>query len=256
MLSYVLLPFIGFAIAMLVVSIGGGGGSLYVGVLTAFLGVSPAVAVTTSLATGILTTAAGTYSHWREGNVNWKLGGIMLVSGVIAAVAGSLISNALPEYVYTKVTGVVLLGMAVQMVIAYIRRRRYGARQPNAAPTRADGIRAVVFGLIGGLLSGVVGLSGGVPIVAGLMVLGCSSLETVGTSVFVLCGMAVASFAMHVSTGQVDWMLVLLLASGTVLGAISAPKLLARVDKGKLELILQPVMMGLCTLMGVLLVVR
>ena len=256
MIAYALLPLVGFCIALLVVSIGGGGGSLYVGVLTAFFGVSPAIAATTSLATGILTTAAGTYSHARQGNVNWRLGGIMLASGVVAAVAGSLVSTHLAEAVYTKVTGLVLLGMSIQMVYAYLRRRRKGPRQPNAAPSRADIVKALVYGLFGGALSGVVGLSGGVPIVAGLMLLGCSSLETVGTSVFVLLGMAVTSFCMHVTTGQVDWMLLALLGSGTVVGALCAPRLLARANKEHLELVLQPVMMGLCFVMAILLLAR
>ena len=256
MITYLLLPLIGFAIALLVVSIGGGGGSLYVGVLTAFLGVTPAVAVTSSLALGILTTATGTYSHARQGNINWRLGGIMLASGVAAAIVGSLLSTYLDEAIYTKVTGAVLAGIVVQMVYAYMRRRRQGARQPNMAPSRSDVVKALFYGVLGGLMSGIVGLSGGVPIVAGLMLLGCSSLETVGTSVFVLLGMAVVSFLMHLTTGQMDWSIVALLAIGAVAGAWASPRLLARADKAKIELVLQPAMMVLCATMAIILLMR
>lgn len=255
-MSHVALPFVGFAIGVCITSIGGGGGSLYLGVLTAFFGVTPAVAVTTSLATGLATTAMGSYAHWRAGNVNRALGFTMFSSAVAAAVAGSLISNLIPEGAYTKITGLVLLGLVAQMVYAYTRRRKYGARKPNASPTQADTAKAVAFGAFGGLLSGVMGLSGGVLIVAGLMLLGCSSLETVGTSVFVLFGMAAVSFCMHIATGAVDWMLVVLLGSGTVLGAWASPRLLARVSKERLEVVLQPAMIVLCAIMAIMLLIR
>lgn len=256
MLEYAALPFIGFLIGLLIVSIGGGGGSLYLGVLTAFFGVPTPVAVTTSLATGLATTAMGSYSHWRAGNVNKTLGLIMLASASVAAVFGSLLSNQIPEQAYIKITGVVMLGLVVHMAQAYVRRRRRGERSPNTRPTPTDTAKAIAYGVFGGLLSGVMGLSGGIPIIAGLMLLGCSSLETVGTSVFVLVGMAAVSFGMHLATGAVDWMLVILMSSGAVLGAWASPRLLARIDKHTLELVLQPAVMVLCTIMGVMLLLR
>ena len=256
MLSYALLPLIGFVIGLVFVSLGGGGGSLYVGVLTAFLGVPPAIAATTSLATGLLTTSIGSYSHWRSGNVNVRIGGIMLAFGAVAAIIGSLISTLLVDEVYTKITGIILLGMVVQMIYSYWRRRTRGPRPALAAPTRADIIKAACFGVFGGLLSGVAGLSGGAPIVAGLLLLGCSSLETVGTSVFVLAGMAAVSLVMHLGVGSVDWMLVALMGSGTALGGYLSPRLLARVSKEKLEAILQPSMIVLCAIMGTMLLLR
>ena len=256
MSTYIALPFIGFAIGLALVSIGGGGGSLYLGVLTAFLGIPPAAAVTTSLATGLATTLMGSYSHWRAGNVNMSLGMTMLVSGTIAAVAGSLASNAIPEGAYTKICGVVLLLLAVQMVYAFLKRRREGERQPNQEPSASDTAKAVGYGVLGGLMSGIMGLSGGIPIVAGLMLLGCSSLETVGTSVLVIAGMSAISLAMHLATGVVDWLVLVLLASGAVVGAWASPRLLARVSKQRLELVLQPAVMVLCVVMGIMLLTR
>jgi uncharacterized membrane protein YfcA len=67
--SLILLPLFGFIIGLLVTALGGGGGSLYVPILTLF-GVTPQVAVATSLATVLPTTAAGAYSHHRMGNID------------------------------------------------------------------------------------------------------------------------------------------------------------------------------------------
>jgi len=255
MIGYAILPFIGFFIGLLVVSFGGGGGSLYVGVLTAFLNVPPAIAVATSLATGIPTTAVGAYGHWRQGNVDLRLGALMLSTGVVGAVAGSFCSTLLPETFYAKLTGAILVLLAIQMVWALARRRSAGAVS-EVRRTSGDTAKALAYGLLGGLMAGVVGLSGGGPIVAGLLVLGCTPLETVGTSVLVLLGIAVAGFSMHMGTGDVDWALAALLASGTVCGAFAAPKLLARIDRAKLNVVLQPVMIVLCLAMGLILIFR
>jgi uncharacterized membrane protein YfcA len=83
MLRYILLPLVGFLIGLLVISLGGGGGMFYVGVLTAFFNIPPAIAASTSLATMIPAVALGSYSHWKAGNVNMKVGSIMLAGGMV-----------------------------------------------------------------------------------------------------------------------------------------------------------------------------
>ncbi len=58
-LNLIFLPLIGFLIGLMVTTLGGGGGGLYVPVLTLFFGVPIQVAVATSLATVLPTTAVG-----------------------------------------------------------------------------------------------------------------------------------------------------------------------------------------------------
>ena len=99
-------------------------------------------------------------------------------------------------------------------------------------------------------MSGLVGLSGGGPIIAGLMILGCQALETVGTSVLVLFGIAVTGFLTHLGIGTIDWKLVGLLTIGTVCGAFVGPILLKQINKQKLEKVLQPVLFFMIVVMG------
>lgn len=79
------------------ISLGGGGGGIYVGILTAFFNVPPAIAAATSLATIIPTTTIGTISHWKAGNVNRTLGLIMISGAGVGAIVGSLCSDFLPQ---------------------------------------------------------------------------------------------------------------------------------------------------------------
>lgn len=249
--QYIMLPIVGFVVGLLIISLGGGGGAVYVGILTVFFNIPPAIAASTSLATTIPTTAVGTFSHWKAGNVNWRYGLTMLVGGVIGSIVGSLCSGFLPENLYNKVTGAILLLLAVQMLVSYIKSSKNdNARSTNQNHKRSDTAKAVCFGLLGGVMSGLVGLSGGGPIIAGLMILGCQALETVGTSVLVLFGIAVTGFATHLGIGSIDWELVGLLTIGTVCGAFVGPALLKRMDKKKLEKVLQPVLFVMIVIMG------
>lgn len=243
------LPIVGFIVGLLIISLGGGGGAVYVGILTAFFNIPPGIAASTSLATTIPTTAVGTFSHWKAGNVNWRFGLTMLIGGVIGSIIGSLCSGFLPESLYNKVTGVILLLLAVQMLVSYLKKKG-NAREPGQTHKKSNTVKAVCFGLIGGGMSGLVGLSGGGPIVAGLMILGCQALETVGTSVLVLFGIAVTGFITHLGIGSIDWKLVGLLTIGTVCGAFIGPVLLKRINKKKLEKVLQPVLFIMIVVMG------
>lgn len=102
---------VGFLVGALIISLGGESGAIYAGILTAFSNIPSAVAVFISLATIIPTTASRAFSHWRAGNVNLRFGWIIL----LGEVADSLSSGLLPQSLYTRLTGIILL-LALQML--------------------------------------------------------------------------------------------------------------------------------------------
>lgn len=255
---YIALPIVGFIVGLLIISFGGGGGAIYVGILTVFFHIPPGIAASTSLATTIPTTAMGTFSHWKAGNVNWRFGLTMLIGGFAGSIIGSLSSSLIAEDIYNKLTGAILLLLAVQMLISYIKRRqkKRAAKSVSQSNAKSNTVKAICFGILGGVMSGLVGLSGGGPIVAGLMILGCQALETVGTSVLVLFGIAVTGFITHLGVGNIDWKLVGLLTIGTVCGAFVGPMLLKQFDKKKMEKVLQPTLFLMIVVMGIMEVLK
>ena len=256
------LPLVGFAIALFVVAIGGGGGVLYVGVLSSWLHVAPDVAAATSLATLLPTTIMGAYSHWREGNVNVPLGRPMLIAGMFGALAGSLLSDRLSPAVYRRLLAAVLVYALVQMIRSMLRKRRQRRLAATATapvvdtPARASLWAASIYGLLGGILSGLTGLSGSAPIVAGLLALGCSPLEVAGTSLFALTGLSAVGFAVHLGLGHVDGRLALLLCVGTLTGSAIGPRLLRHIPKPKLEAVIGPLLMLIILAMTISLIVH
>ena len=64
-----LLVFLGFLVGAFIISMGGGGGSFYLGILIGIAHLSPASAAATSLFTAFPALMVGTYSYYRTGNM-------------------------------------------------------------------------------------------------------------------------------------------------------------------------------------------
>jgi hypothetical protein len=69
-------------------------------------------------------------------------------------------------------------------------------------------------------------------------------------------GVSITGFVMHLKLGSVDWRLVALLMIGSVSGAFIGPMLLKRIDKKKLERIMQPILLVIVIAMGLMQVVK
>lgn len=249
------LPLIGFLAGMLIISLGGGGGAVYVGVLTGLCSIAPDVAASVSLATAIPTTLMGAFSHYRAGNVNLHLALYVLAGTVVGSVAGSLCSGMLPLRFYNLLTGTILLILALQMTWYCFRPPKREIKDA-ATLTARDKLQGMGFGVLGGVMSGLLGVTGGGPITAGLFVLGCAPLHAVGTSVFVICGMSIVGFFMHLSMGHMDWQLIRLLLSGTLVGAFTGPWLLSRFDRQKVNKYLRPLVAGINLVLAVLILLK
>ena len=249
------LPLIGFFAGMLIISLGGGGGAVYVGVLTGLCGIAPDVAASVSLATAIPTTLMGAFSHYRAGNVNIRLALYVLAGTAVGSVAGSLCSGLLPLRFYNMLTGLILLILALQMTWHCIYPPKREIKDADSL-TAKDKLKAMAYGLLGGVMSGLLGVTGGGPITAGLFVLGCTPLHAVGTSVFVIFGMSMVGFFMHLSLGHMDWNLVKLLLSGTLAGAFAGPWLMSKLDRRKVNRYLRPLVAVINLILAVLILMK
>ena len=97
---------------------------------------------------------------------------------------------------------------------------------------------------------GVAGLSGGGPIMTGLLVLGASMIQASATSSYVLICMSIVGAIMHLSGGQVDWSAGFSLMIGAIVGAAIAPRLMKKFAVGRGALILNIFMGVMLILMG------
>ncbi|WP_262337224.1 sulfite exporter TauE/SafE family protein [Limosilactobacillus fermentum] len=231
----------GFLIGFFVISTGGGGAALYLGVLTGLCGLSAAHAVDTSLLTAIPALCFGALSFYRHGNVNVKLARQFLYFALPTVIVASLLARYIPEKIYAPLIGLVLVVLGVQM---YFRKVR------QTEDIHVDRVKAAYYATSSGLMIGIDGLSGGGVIMAGLLAMGEDMLGTVATSSFILVWTSLIGAVMHMTGGGVSYFYALLLIIGSVTGALIASRVLSRVNRATFDQICKPVISLIVILMG------
>jgi uncharacterized protein len=257
-INLILLPLFGFLIGLLVSMLGGGGGGLYVPVLTLLFGVPTQVAVATSLASVLPTTAVGALSHHREGNVDIRTGLILGIGGIIGTVIGAYIANMIPPILLRRILGIFTLILLIPMIRSALKRRKNTDKGKKGDKnkkelTRLTGPKRVIasfFGVASGLMAGVFGISGTPPVTAGLYSLGLPAIMVVGTTVFVLIFNSIAGIGGYFLLGRLDLTLIILLGGGAAVGAFIGPKLLKKIDPMTIEKIYAPLLVTISLTMG------
>ncbi len=265
-----LLPLAGMAIGLLISLMGGGGGIFYIIILTGLFHLSLPIAASTSLATVIPTTLTAFSSHYRQGNIRLEVAWWLILGAIVGAGAGSYVIAWIPVAYQKKILGLILLAMLIPMARRHRQPHRASALPAAGAVADAEErilisggddppsprnflqhALAIFYGLVGGLMSGMVGISGTPPILAGLYALGLKAREVVGTSLMVLLAIGITGVIAHSALGAVNWRIVLLLGAGTVTGAFLGPFLLNYIHTAVLEKIYGPFFFLLVGFFGV-----
>src|SRR5690606_29587525 len=95
-LDVFLLLGLGGAIGFLSGMFGVGGGFLLTPLLI-FIGVPPSVAVATQANQVVASSVSGVLAHWSRGNVDFRMGGVLLVGGILGSTAGVFLFGVLKQ---------------------------------------------------------------------------------------------------------------------------------------------------------------
>lgn len=139
-----------FLVAVLYSSVGHGGASGYLAVM-AFLAVAPEVTRPTGLVLNLFVASIGTVQFYRAGHFSWRIFLPFAAASIPMALVGGMIT--LPTNAYKIVLGVVLILAAVRLSIKL--KNDDEVKDPPI-------IACLLFGAIIGLLSGMVGVGGGI----------------------------------------------------------------------------------------------
>ncbi|CAN5595645.1 sulfite exporter TauE/SafE family protein [soil metagenome] len=139
-----------FIVAVLYSSVGHGGASGYLAVM-AFLAVAPEVTRPTALVLNLFVASIGTVQFYRAGYFSWRLFLPFAAGSIPAAFVGGMIH--LPTDVYKIVLGGVLCLAAVRLAIHL--KSDDEVKDPPI-------IACLLIGAVIGLLSGMVGVGGGI----------------------------------------------------------------------------------------------
>jgi uncharacterized membrane protein YfcA len=199
------------------------------------LGVPALLAVGTTLPSILPSAVSGTARFWRDRLIDWWVVRWTAPAGVAASVVGSVLSRAVPgEGHLLMILTALLLGFsAVRMAVG---------RQPDtcASPGVAGAHRRAVLvavGVVAGLLSGLLGVGGGVVLVPGFTHAAAVPLKpAIATSLACVGILAVPGTVAHGLLGGIDWRFAFLLALGVVPGARLGAAATVRAGERRLRL--------------------
>lgn len=235
--SYLFLPVIGFVIGLLGSVLGGGGGFFFIPVLTVLFGVPAQVSVATSLAATLPICIAGSYGHYRNKNVDLPMGLTFSVFGIIGAVAGAALTGIMTTRQLKLSFGIYSILMAVYMMIGRWREKKSKMNENQVPALLPLGrlIRGTFFGFVSGIITGTFGTSGTAPVQAAMFTMRMPFKIVLGTSLLVSTVNNFSALGGHFLLGRIDLTLVYFLTSGSVIGALLGPGILAGIKTGRAE---------------------
>lgn len=253
----------------------GVGGGFLMTPLLIFIGIPPAVAVATEANQIVASSVSGVLAHWRRGNVDFKMGGILTIGGFIGSSLGVMLFSFLRDIgqidlvirlSYVFFLGIIGILMLVESLRAMRRRRvpASGGRQKLHKHTWVHGLPMKIrfhrsklyisallplsIGFLVGILAAIMGVGGGfIMVPAMIYVLGMPTSVVVGTSLFqIVFVTANVTFLQAYANQTVDIVLALLLLTGAVIGAQLGAKAGARLQGEQLRGLLALMVLGVC----------
>ena len=183
-----------FVVAILYSSVGHGGASGYLAIM-AFWAVSPTVTRPTALILNLFVASIGAFQFYRRGYFDWKVFLSFAATSIPFAFLGGMIS--LPFDVYRLVLGFVLLFAAFRLAW------NFSPDKETAAPKLWI---ALVVGALIGLLSGLVGVGGGIFLTPILLLMNWTEARTAAgiSAMFILVNSAAGLLGNYSQVSQLQ----------------------------------------------------
>lgn len=172
---------VGLAAGLLSGLFGIGGGTIIVPALAIWLGMSQKLAAGTSVAAILPAAVVGAISYAVQGNIDWVAAGCLAVGIVIGAQVGTYLLAKLPVSAiqWAFIGFLVVIIVSLWFVVP--------ARDAQIGITAVTGALLVLTGFVTGVISGVVGVGGGIIVVPIMMFFfGSSDLVAKGSSLFMM----------------------------------------------------------------------
>ena len=263
---------LGGGVGMLSGLFGVGGGFLMTPLLI-FVGVPPPVAVGSEAAQIVGSSVSGVLAHMRRGNVDFRMGLLLLLGGFVGSTAGvklfGFLRNVGQVDLVIAMSYVIILGsigtlMLMESVRTLRRHRRTGTTRRgklhqhtwlHGLPLKMrfpksklyiSSILPFSLGAIVGVLAAIMGVGGGfIMVPAMIYLLGMPTSVVVGTSLFqIIFVTANVTFLQAYENQTVDVFLALLLLMGGVVGAQFGARLGAKLRGEQLRGLMAIMVLG------------
>ena len=186
------------------------------------VGVAPAIASASVHLAEIGTTLASGTAHWRFGNVEWRIVGLLAVPGFIGAFVGAVVLSSLSAEAAEPVVSGILLALGVYVLWRFTGSPGGEAPKPN----RIKSVFMVPLGLIAGAMDALGG--GGWGPIGTPTLLSTTDVEprkvvgSIDTSEFVVAVGASIGFLVGLGAEAINSWVGALLAGGLIAAPIAA----------------------------------
>ncbi len=281
--NLLLLIGVGCMIGLLSGLVGVGGGFLLTPILM-MIGVPPTIAAASGACSLVSTSSSGTAVHFRLGNVDLKLGTILLLGGLAGAAIGVHVIKLLralgsADFVITVFYVVVLGSVGSFMFVESLHSLRRGLMtQPASSPVRQStllkklpfqmnfprsNVRHSVFVpfmlcVLVGILAAIMGVGGGFIMVPMMVYLLRMPMHVaVGTDLFqILFTCAGVSLMQAAANQTVDIVLALAVAVGSTIGAQAGARISRMLRGEQLRIVLASIVLATTVKMSLDLIAR
>ena len=210
-----------------------GTGLLGIPGLIVLFGMDAVIAVGTMAVAGVFMMTMGAITHFRNGNVEPRIALNFSLTAVPASYFAASNARRLNDVVPLEIIIAVVIVISVVLLFHRYLILRPAPRELRV--TRAHYMAAPVVGLVMGLLIGSASISGSIIVIALILVLKLPSPHAIGTtSVVSAISLAIASVA-HIRGGNVDWVVVVALVPGVLLGSALGARYVNRVPRDALR---------------------
>ncbi len=273
---------LGAGVGMLSGIFGVGGGFLMTPLLI-FLGISPPVAVGTEANQILASSVSGVIAHWRRGNVDFKMGLVLLAGGLIGSTFGVWLFKELRDLgqidLVIKLSYVIFLGIIGFLMLVESLRALQRSRSPGDARRKLhqhnwlhglpfkmrfrksklyiSAMLPLLIGIFVGILSAIMGVGGGfIMVPAMIYLLGMPTNVVVGPSLFQIIFVTANATFWQASLNQtVDVILAFLLLLGAVIGAQVGTTVGSKLKGEQLRGLLALIVIAVCVKIGADLVI-
>jgi uncharacterized membrane protein YfcA len=214
------------------------------------LGMEPLLVIGSALPVIIPGAASGARRYRREGLVRWPAVLATVPVGLLASVLGGVASEHVPgdgHLLQLVTAGLLGLSSYRMAQVPVVRDAPLTETDAPEAPTPAPGLRArlperellaryVAIGALAGLLSGLLGIGGGVIMVPAFVQLARLDVKSaIATSLVCVGAFAIPGTITHVVLDHVEWRVVAALIVGVIPGARLGAALTIRADDRRLR---------------------
>lgn len=207
---------IGIAAGVMSGLMGVGGGIVMIPLMTSFLGLTQHKAHGTSLAVIVFTAISGALTYGWQGHTDILVALELAAGSMAGARIGALVMNRIPARQLRLLFGVFIFLVGLRMLFTLPT-----GVAAFSSSTASGAVVILALGLVAGILSGIMGVGGGIIMVPAMtMLLGLAQADAQGISLLVIIPTSLVGASTHLRKGNVVTSIVPWIAVTSVVAAV------------------------------------